>query len=443
MAAGREREGSREWRRWTAAPTLAALLLGFSSGLPLALTASTLTFRMAEAGVDKGTVGLFALVGIAYGWKFVWSPAVDRLPLPGLSRRLGRRRAWLLLTQLALLVGIFALGRLDPAREIGAVAFWAVLVAFFSASQDIVVDAYRAESAAPGTEGAAAGAYVMGYRVALLLASAGALSLAAWLGWPAAYGIMAALMLVGLLTTLAGREPPAAILRDEPAPAGLARRLRRAVIEPLAEFFGRNGAAYGAAVLGFILFYKLGDAMLATMTSPFYVEAGFSKTEVAEVAKIFGFGATLAGGFLGGLVVDRRGVLGGLWICGLLQMASNLVYVAQAWAGHHLGMLALTITVEQVAGGMGTAAFVAYLMSLCDLRYTATQYALMSSAMAQARTTLSAASGFLAAAMSWPAFFLVTALASLPGLALLLVVQRGAAATPGPVRAQDPDMRPA
>ena len=398
------------------------LLLGFASGLPLLLTLSTLTFWLAEAQVDKAAIGLFALVGLPYTWKFVWSPIIDRMPLPVFTRLFGRRRGWLLFVQLLLALAILGLGAIDPPADLGRMALFAVLVAFLSASQDIVVDAYRVELLDERQQGAGAAMVVIGYRVAMLLAGAGALFIADYAGWFWAYAAMAACLGVGMVTVLVAPEPaaPLPVARG----SGAAAWLKDAVIEPFADFLRRNGVATALLILLFIMLYKLGDALLGTMTNPFYVELGFTKPEVATIVKGYGLAATLLGGFLGGVIVNRHGIIPALWICGMIQLLSNLIFVLQAWVGHDLTMLAVTISVENLAGGMGTAAFVAYLSSLCNLSYTATQYALLSSFMAQARTTLSAGSGFLADSMGWIEFFLTTTAAGVPGLLLLLLLQR-------------------
>lgn len=394
------------------------LLLGFSSGLPLALTFGTLSFWLAEAGIDKGAIGLFALVGIAYGWKFVWAPLIDRVPLPPLTTWLGRRRGWLVASQLGLILAILALGAGDPDRSLASLAALAVLVAFLSASQDIVVDAYRIESLEERQQGAGAAVYVAGYRIAMLISGAGALILAEIAGWFVAYAAMAALIGIGLATALLSPEPRA------PAPVatqahGLAAQLKTTVIEPFAEFFVRTGWVTAVVILAFIMLYKLGDALLGIMANPFYVDLGFSKSEVASVVKTFGLVATLVGGFAGGMLINARGILPALWFCGILQVLSNLVFAAQAWIGHDLGFLTFTIAVENLAGGAGTAAFVAYLSSLCNVHYTATQYALLTSFMAQTRTVLASGGGFLAEQVDWVTFFVLTAIAALPAFALL------------------------
>jgi PAT family beta-lactamase induction signal transducer AmpG len=405
-------------------PVLVVLVLGFASGLPLALTGATLTFWVSEAGVDITLIGLLAWVGLAYSWKFLWSPAIDRLPLPFLTRALGRRRAWLLVIQVLLVLAILKLGLSDPAVDLGAMAFWAVIVAFLSASQDIVIDAYRVEILDEPQQGAGAAAITLGYRIAMFVSGAGALVLAQWYGWFAAYAGMAAMVVIGLIAALLYGEPrvsAAVMARTERDPVGW---FRQAVLEPFGEFFARNGALTAVVILLFIMLYKLGDALLGALTSPFYVELGFQKTEIATIAKSWGLVATLVGVLLGGAVVRSQGILRGLVICGIVQMVSNLIYIAQFHAGHDLRMLSVTITVENLSGGMGTAAFVAYLSALCNVSYTATQYALLSSFMAQARTFLSGFSGLLQKSLGWPDFILLTTVAAIPALLLLWWLQR-------------------
>jgi PAT family beta-lactamase induction signal transducer AmpG len=442
---GRRHDGGRPTARWRKLSqagavyrdrrVLAILFLGFASGLPLALTLGTLTFWLAEAGIDKTAIGLFALVGIAYGWKFVWAPVIDRVPLPLLTRLFGRRRGWILVCQLALIASILALGATDPAASLLATAALAVLVAFCSASQDIVIDAYRVELLEERQQGAGAAVIVIGYRIAMLASGAGALLIADRAGWFAAYTAMAALMLVGIATVLLSPEPEASALVRPAERRALAEQLREAVIEPFAEFLRRNGLVTAAVILLFIMFYKLGDALLGVMTNPFYVELGFSATEVGSVVKTFGLFATLAGGLLGGMLINARGILPALWVCAILQMASNLMFAAQAQVGHSVPFLTLTIGLENLAGGMGTAAFVAFLSSLCNVHYTATQYALLTSFMAQTRTVLASGGGALAESMDWVSFFLLTTAAAAPALVLLWWLSRR---TPGPAPAAAP-----
>ncbi|MEQ8398972.1 AmpG family muropeptide MFS transporter [Thalassobaculum sp.] len=407
---------------------LVVLLLGFSSGLPLLLSFSTLSTWMREVGVDLTTIGLFGLVGLPYTLKFVWAPAMDRLPLPPLTRLLGRRRGWMVATQLALIVTLLGLGTTNPLSSPWLMALFGVLVAFFSASQDIVIDAYRIETLEETEQGAGAAAYVLGYRVGILAAGAGALLLADSLGWFQAYAVMAGLMLVGLVTILLSSEPVVAGDAIAPAASGPAdaagkvvRWLREAVVAPFAEFLRRPWALL---ILLFILLYKLGDAFLGAMTNPFYIDVGFTKTEIAEVTKVFGLVALLAGLLIGGAMVRRLGLMWALLICGVLQAASNLVFAAQAVIGNDVGMLIVTIGVENATGGMGTAAFIAYLSRLTNVAFTATQYALLSSFMAFGRTVLASPSGWAAENLGWVEFFIASTVIAVPGLLLLLVLMR-------------------
>jgi PAT family beta-lactamase induction signal transducer AmpG len=404
---------------------IAVLLMGFASGLPLALTFGTLSFWLSEVGISRTSIGLFALVGISYSLKFLWSPAIDRLPIPILTARLGRRRGWALAIQPALALAILALGLTDPKSDPGATALAAVIVAFLSASQDIVIDAYRIELLRPEEQGAGAAATQWGYRFGILAASAGALYAASFGGWSFAYGLMAGLMFVGMAAVWFTPEP-GGIRLLEPLPGGsaLARVvawLKRAVVAPFADMLGRRGAL---AILCFVILYKFGDALAGTMSNPLYVSLGFTKVEVANIGKAYGFVANLAGLAAGGVVVLRLGILPALLICGVLQMLSNLMYVLQAWAGHDLPILALTIGIENLTGGMGSAAFVAYLSGLCNLAFTATQYALLTSLAAVGRTTLSASGGALADALGWSPFFALATAACLPGLVLLAWIMR-------------------
>ena len=418
---------------------VAVLFLGFASGLPLALTFGTLSIWLAEVGVSKTTIGLFALVGAPYTFKFLWAPLIDRLPVPFLSGRLGQRRGWLIATQLALMAAIFGLGAVNPAVAPGRAAVFALLVAFCSASQDIVIDAYRVEILAKRQYGAGAAMIVLGYRLGMLVSGAGALYLSFFLGWFVTYALMAGLLTVGLVTVLLNPEPArrasleaadrerrlAAFLDAKPALAGrvtaILAWLYRTVVSPFAEFMSRPGWLW---MLGFILLYKFGDALAGVMSNPFFIELGFSKIEIANISKAFGLAATITGGLAGGIMVSRLGILKSLFYGGLLQMFSNLVFVLQAMAGHDSTLLILTIGVENFSGGMGTAAFVAYLSSLCNIAYTATQYALLSSFMAFGRTLLSSSGGWLADHLNWTAFYLTTTAAALPGLLLLIWIAR-------------------
>jgi MFS transporter, PAT family, beta-lactamase induction signal transducer AmpG len=412
---------------------IAVLLMGFSSGLPLALTFATLSFRLAEIGVSRTAIGLFALVGMPYSVKFLWSPLIDRLRIPLFTAHLGRRRGWALAIQPLLALAILALGLVDPRSAPGLTALFALAVAFLSASQDIVIDAYRIELLRPEEQGAGAAATQWGYRFGMLAASAGALYAASFSGWRFAYGLMAALMLVGMVTVWFTPEP-GGVSAPEALPgvgaiARIAAWLRHAVLAPFTDMLTREGAL---AILVFVILYKFGDALAGTMSNPLYVSLGFTKVELANIGKVYGFAASLGGLALGGIVVLRLGVMRALFVCGVLQMLSNLMYALQVWAGHNLVALALTIGIENLTGGMGSAAFVAYLSGLCNIAFTATQYALLSSLAAVGRTTLSASGGALADMLGWSPFFMLSTAACLPGLAMLLwIMRREAGRQPG------------
>jgi PAT family beta-lactamase induction signal transducer AmpG len=401
---------------------LVILLMGFASGLPLALTGATLAIWLTEVGLSLTSIGLFAALGVPYNFKFVWSPIIDRVPLPGLTARLGRRRAWMLVIQLALMAAVVALGATRPGEAPWWSALAALVVAFLSASQDIVIDAYRIEIVREHEQGAAAAMTQYGYRLGMLASGAGALFLAATVSWFWVYVAMAALLVVGVATTLAAPEPetPPASLRG----LRLTDRLREAVVEPFAEFVRRQGPGIASLVLAFILLYKLGDAFAGVMANPFYVKLGFTKVQIATVTKIFGLAATLAGVFLGGLLVSRHGVMKALLVGGLAQMLSNLMFAVQAVAGPDVRLLVFTIGIENLTGGMGSAAFVAYLSVLCNVAYTATQYALFTSFMAVGRTFLSSSSGWVADRVDWVTFFVISTVLAVPGLLILAWMMR-------------------
>jgi len=393
---------------------LAILAMGFASGLPLALTGSTLSIWLKEAGVSLTAIGLFAGVGIAYTLKFLWAPAIDRMALPLLTRTLGRRRGWAIAIEVMLALALVAMGATDPARRPLVVALAAVVVAFLSASQDIVIDAYRVELLSEREQGAGAAATQMGYRLGMVASTAGALYLAHFFGWLWAYAGMAALLAIGMASVLMTREPPLPM-----APRG--PWLEGAVIAPFADFLKRGGAV---TILVFVVLYKFGDALAGVMSNPFYVALGFSKIDIANIAKAFGLGASVAGVILGGGVVYRLGVMPALMLCGVLQMLSNLMYIVQLWAGPDAATLALTIAVENITSGMSSSAFVAYLSRLCSPAYTATQYALLSALAATARTLLATSGGWFAERLGWAPFFMLATVACLPALALLAWLMR-------------------
>lgn len=383
---------------------LVAFLMGFACGLPLLLTGSVLQAWMAIEGVDLRTIGLFALVGLPYTVKFLWAPLLDRFTPP----LFGRRRGWLLLAQGGLIVSLIWLGMSNPAENLWIVALLAFLVTFFSASQDIVVDAYRREDLADEELGLGSSLYVNGYRVGMLLAGSGGLILADFIPFSTVYLLMALTMGLGLITTLLAREPKVA--------AGTPVTLKEAVVEPFREYFQRPEALL---FLLFILFYKVGDTMAATMTTPFYLQVGFTMSEIGAVVKLFGFWATIGGGLLGGLLILRWGIYRSLWVFGILQGVSTAGFAILVWSGNSVSWLAAVIAFENLSSGMGTAAFVAFMASLTNKRFTATQYALLSSLMGIPRVFAGASTGFLVEITGWVWFFILCSLIAIPGLLLL------------------------
>lgn len=397
-------------------------VMGFASGLPLALSSATLSFWLAEAGIALAAIGLFALVGTPYNFKFLWAPFIDRIPVPVLTRLLGRRRSWMLVIQIGLMISIAALGFSEPEKTPVLTAICALAVAFFSASQDIVIDAYRIEILDPEEQGAGAAMTQAGYRLGAIVAGAGALFLADQIAWPLVYAVMAGLVIVGMVAAILAPDPDrrrSASVEIQKYPG-----FRSMVVDPFVEFFRRNSPATAVIILAFILLYKFGDAYAGVMAYPFYYQTGFTKSEVATVSKIFGVIATVLGVFIGGLIVKRYGIMQSLLGCGILQMFSNLMYAAQSVMGHDVQFLYLTIGIENLSGGMGSSAFVAYLSVLCNTAYTGTQFALFTSFMAFGRTLLSASSGWVVEQTGWFDFFVLSTLVALPGLLLLLWMMR-------------------
>ncbi len=405
------------------------LLMGFSSGLPLLLGFSTLSYWLARDGVSLAAIGGLLLVSLPYSLKFLWAPAIDHVRLPLFTRLLGRRRGWALAIQIVLMAAIVALGAGDPARSIAYITAMALVVAFLSASQDIVIDAYRIEILADHEQGAGAATTQIGYRFGLLAAGAGALALADFVSWFWVYATMAALVAVGMIAVLIAPEPPPPSpgRPDEESGLHMTARLRLAVIEPLSEFLTRPGAI---GILLFVLFYKYGDAVAGAMANPFYYQIGFSGVEIASITKLFGVVATLVGVFAGGFLVARYGVLRALFAGGILQAVTNLLFAQLAATGHDLALLALAIGADNFTGGLGSAAFVAYLSGLCNARFTATQYALLTSLMALGRTVLAASSGWMAQEIGWVGFFVATTALALPGLLLLVWMMKKFPASP-------------
>ena len=398
---------------------LFVFFMGFASGLPFLLSGATLAIWLTETGVSLTAIGLFALVGTPYNFKFFWAPLLDRVPVPLLAKPLGRRRAWMMVIQAGLMLSIVSLGMTRPESAPAVTAILALAVAFFSASQDIVIDAYRIDILDEEQQGAGAAMTQAGYRFGLLSSGAGALYLASYINWTYVYWIMAGLVLVGFIAALFAPIP-----RTDSSQNNEGTTIREwfysTIIAPFVEFFKRNNPQTAILILTFILLYKFGDAFAGVMANPFYIKIGFTKMEIANVSKIFGVFATLFGVFVGGVVVNRYGIMKSLLYCGILQMLSNLMFAAQAALGPQLGFLFLTIGIENLSGGMGSAAFVAYLSMLCNASYTGTQYALFTSFMAFARTWLSASSGWIADQTDWATFFIISTFAALPGLLLLV-----------------------
>jgi PAT family beta-lactamase induction signal transducer AmpG len=381
-----------------------ALLMGFSCGLPLMLTLGVLQAWMKEEGVDLTWVGMITLVQSPYSWKFLWSPVLDRFTPPWL----GRRRGWLLIAQLALMVSIAVLGGSDPVAHPGWMIASALLVAFFSATQDIVVDAYRREDLPDEELGLGSSLYVYGYRIGMWAASGGGLILSDHLPFSQVYLIMALGLIPGVATTLLAPEP----VVDRRPP----RSLREAIWEPLADFFSRDGAGW---ILAFILLYKIGDTMAAAITTPFYLELGFSKSEIGTVVKLFGSWATIAGAVGGGILMLRLGIPRSLWVFGVLQAVSTAGFAVLARIGGGLAALSGVIAFESITGGMGTSAFAAFMASLTNKQFTATQYALLTSIMGLPRVLASAPTGLAAKHLGWEWFFILCTLAAIPGLLML------------------------
>jgi MFS transporter, PAT family, beta-lactamase induction signal transducer AmpG len=460
---------------------LVIMLLGFSGGLPLALSGSTLLLWMRETGIDLGTIGLFALVGTPYTVKFLWAPLVDALDVPLFSRLLGRRRGWLMLTQLALMAAIVFLALCDPSASPWLVALAALLVATASATQDIVIDAFRVEGLPESEQAAGVASYVAAYRIGMLASTAGALflvtgfeayGLARPAAWTAGYLAMAALLTIGIATTLAAREPekpehvpfeprhPSAHSRESGNPGGGgdrlgprfrgdermtnslsskcaptgdsqhassahrsgAARVFAAALGALRDFRDHEAVA---AILAFVVLFKLTDALAGVMTAPFVIDLGFSRDVYATIIKVVGLAATLAGGFAGGFVARALPLSTSLWIGGAVQAAANLAFSWQAMIGADVAWLTFAIVVENFTSAIGTVIFVAYLSALCrNPLHTATQYALLTALAAVGRTYLSSGAGFIAAAAGWPAFFAICALAAAPGLGVLAYLQR-------------------
>lgn len=446
---------------------LLLLALGFGSGVPLLLVLSTLTMWLSEAGLSKAGIAAFQYVGTAWAIKFLWAPSVDRLPIPWLTRLVGQRRSWMLVGQLGIAAGLYAMSYLTPDRALSSMALCCVLIAASSATYDIALDAWRVSILKDEEQGAGASAIQLGYRLAMLVTGAGALFLAdalrsdpagavglargvassagsviqamthgnvatirvpnlhlAYEIWPLVYRILASLMAISLIATIIASEP-----QSETPEAAEGRtfftQVRDAVVQPFAAFFqSQGGMALALLTLSFVLCFRLSDSIAGALMNPFLNEVGFAYSEIARIQKIFGAAATFVGIFLGGTLYKWLGATQTLWLAAIVQTASNLMFVLQAMVGADVWLLHVTIAVENISGGLGAAAFVAWLSSLCEKRYSATQYALLSSLAMVGRTVIAGSLGGIADAYGWVAFFLLSTVAGIPGIFLLWVLTR-------------------
>ena len=424
--------------------SLRMLALGFSAGLPLLLVLGTLSFRLREAGIDRATIGFLSWVGLAYGFKWVWAPLVDRVPIPLLTRWLGRRRSWLLLSQVGIMGGLVAMALGNPQQGLFAVTAAALVVAFSSATQDIALDAFRIESAVAEKQAALAATYQTGYRLAMIWAGAGVLWLAAGAetapavsaaaaaasapagalyqnnAWMTAYLVMAASMLVGVLTVLLSPEPVPVAQSQPRTPT---EWLRQTLIEPFADFF-RRYRWHAALILSLIAVYRISDIVMGIMANPFYVDMLYTKAEVAAVTKIYGVIMTLVGAWIGGVLSMRFGVMRILMAGAVMSAVSNLLFAWLAGHGHDVNALILVVSADNLAGGIASAAFIAYLSSLTNIQYSATQYALFSSLMLLLPKFVAGWSGAFVDQFGYATFFTSTALLGLPVLVLVWLAGR-------------------
>ena len=388
------------------------LLLGFVSGLPFLLVSSTLSLWLKDAGISLAAIGLFSVIKAPYSFKWLVSPLIDQLRLP-LFSKLGRRRGWAVFLQLLLIAALLLMSVTNPKLSPLLFAAWVFLTALFSAAQDIVLDAYRIERFKPKEQAAGVAVFVLGYRFGTIFSGAGALFLASVLSWGHVYQIMAGGVVVGLITILFAKEPSG---NKAARPQTVRGAVVNAIVKPFTDFMKRS---QWPLILLFIFLYRMSDAYVAPMAYPFFDDIGFSKVQIASSIKIYGVIATIIGTLLGGVMVNRLRLVKSLVICGFLQGLSNLVYIGQVYAGNNTEVLMVNIFIENISGGMGTAAFVAYLSALCNKKYTATQYALLSSFMGAARDIFAATSGLVAAAVSWQWFFGITTLMAVPGMLIL------------------------
>jgi PAT family beta-lactamase induction signal transducer AmpG len=408
---------------------VAMLFLGFSAGLPLLLVFGTLSAWLRVEGVDKTTIGFVSWVALAYGFKFVWSPLVDRMPLPGLTTILGKRRGWMLLAQAGIIFGLLAMSGADPRAELALLVAFAVVTAFSSATQDIAIDAWRIEALDDEYQGAMAGAYQLGYRLGMILAGGGAFSLAHFYSWPMAYRFMALCMLIGVVTVLLIPEPDHKQNGADRGHinTGAAQRLQQwftdAVVAPFAEFFNRYGT-FALIVLLFILVFRISDITLGVMANPFYIDMGYSELEIGIVTKTVGPVITISGALLGGVLVMRYGLMRMLLVGAVLVVLTNLLFALLATRGPELVWLIAVVGADNLAAGIATTSFVAYLSSLTNQAYTATQYALFSSIMLLLAKFVAGFSGVVVDATSYPVFFVYAAALGIPSILLIPLLSR-------------------
>lgn len=431
------REG---WKVYLKPRVLGMLFLGFSAGLPLLLVGGTFSAWLRDLGIELAAIGFLSWVGMAHSIKVLWAPLIDRAPAPLLSRLLGRRRAWMLLAQLVIAAALLGMALTDPREHLGLVALWAVLAAFGSATQDVAIDAYRVEAEARHRQAAMAATYVTGYRVAILAAGAGALHLASIDSWTLAYSAMALLMGVGIVTTLIIAEPTVTVTSStlhfeqrvadylaQTSHAGWRRNLTAwfigAMVCPFAEFFQRYGKA-SLLILAFIATFRISDIFMGVMANPFYLDLGFTKAQIANIAAAFGLGMTLLGAGLGGLLVARFGIAPILLLTAFMAPATNLAFAWLAFIGPETYGLVLAIVADNITGGLAISVFIAYLSSLTNTAYTATQYALFSSLMTLPGQFAAGFTGVLAANVGWVSFFMTTALTGLPAIVLAALLLR-------------------
>lgn len=417
---------------------IAMLFLGFSAGLPFLLVFSTLSAWLTDENVSRSAIGFFSWVGITYSIKVLWSPVVDRTPIPWLTRTLGKRRSWILVAQIGIALGLLGMALTSPAQHLAYVTALALLVAFSSATQDVAIDAYRIEAVINERQAAMAAAYILGYRIALLVAGAGALYIAEYDSWPGAYLTMAALTLVGMATVLIIGEPDHTVERDAfmrearvisfmERSANLPSRLRAAlawfigaVVCPFVDFFARNGVRLAVIILLFIGVFRISDITMGVMANPFYLDLGFSKAQIASVTKVFGFFMTITGAAAGGLLVVRYGIMRPLLLGAVMAAATNLLFALMAMIGPDLALLTVTISADNLVGGFAGSVFIAYLSSLTNTAYTATQYALFSSLMTLPGKFIGGFSGIIVDAQGYAYFFIYSAVIGVPAILLVL-----------------------